>query len=121
MFCFLEINECQSTQDNLCDQTCTNTAGSYTCSCLAGYSFTSPVTCTGLYAVIYTFILYHNNWNGHVTQKSCYSNHKEEFPTEKLTPFCYYFARQGNFARHQLQRNKKIEVTWVIQKYLKIQ
>ncbi|CAB4015195.1 mucin, partial [Paramuricea clavata] len=43
-----DINECQSTQDNLCDQTCTNTVGSYTCSCLEGYSFTSPSTCTDI-------------------------------------------------------------------------
>ena len=37
-FCYeLDIDECQEAT-HLCDQTCTNTVGSYMCQCNAGYS-----------------------------------------------------------------------------------
>ncbi|XP_028416182.1 uncharacterized protein LOC114539806 [Dendronephthya gigantea] len=32
-----DINECVTTETNLCDQLCFNTEGSYTCSCIPGY------------------------------------------------------------------------------------
>ena len=34
---FSDINECHSEQENNCDQICTNTIGSYNCSCGSGY------------------------------------------------------------------------------------
>ena len=46
---FLDINECATTEGNLCDQICTNVMGSYTCSCREGYSATSPTACEGIY------------------------------------------------------------------------
>ena len=44
---FLEINECSAGTDN-CDANadCTNTVGSYNCTCKSGYSG-DGVTCTG--------------------------------------------------------------------------
>ena len=49
MFCptFSDIDEC-ATNDGGCAQTCNNTDGSYTCSCLDGYSSTdNGITCIG--------------------------------------------------------------------------
>ncbi|XP_028414143.1 uncharacterized protein LOC114537208 [Dendronephthya gigantea] len=33
-----DINECATTETNLCDQLCVNTEGSYNCSCISGYT-----------------------------------------------------------------------------------
>jgi hypothetical protein len=44
----IDINECQTGTHN-CDQLCTNTHGSFTCSCMSGYTLQSDQrTCTGI-------------------------------------------------------------------------
>ena len=50
IFCtFLDINECSGGSDN-CAQRCTNTIGSFTCSCNTGYTLSSNRrTCNGRY------------------------------------------------------------------------
>jgi hypothetical protein len=46
--CFTDINECESSSNN-CQQICTNTEGSFMCSCQAGFtSSTSGATCTDI-------------------------------------------------------------------------
>ena len=48
IFDISDVDEC-ATNDGGCAQTCTNTDGSFTCSCLDGYTSTdSGVTCTGM-------------------------------------------------------------------------
>ena len=43
----IEINECERGTD-LCEHTCTNTAGSYYCSCNTGYHLeTNDYNCSG--------------------------------------------------------------------------
>ena len=42
----LDINECETANHN-CTQTCSNTVGSYTCSCRAGYKDNGYGNCTG--------------------------------------------------------------------------
>ena len=43
----LDVNECQTLTDN-CQQVCTNTEGSYTCSCSTGFELDSDrLTCNG--------------------------------------------------------------------------
>ena len=57
MFCFiilLDVNEC-ALNNGGCDQVCTNTPGSYQCSCNSGYSKIGP-KCTGM--LIYRVIRY---------------------------------------------------------------
>ena len=45
--CFTDINECATNNGN-CGQVCTNTVGSYTCSCNSGYSLNADArTCAG--------------------------------------------------------------------------
>ena len=45
----LDINECL-TDNGGCTQTCSNTAGSYKCSCKNGYKLSNDShTCTGMY------------------------------------------------------------------------
>ena len=49
-----DVDECSQ---NACPQNCTNTPGSYQCSCWRGYEF--PVDCIGEYsefAVIYSLV-----------------------------------------------------------------
>ena len=44
----LDINECQSTSLNRCQQQCINTIGSYKCGCNTGYQLSHDgKTCTG--------------------------------------------------------------------------
>ena len=44
---FLDIDECAESTDR-CSQTCTNTQGSYTCSCVNGYTLQSDtISCKG--------------------------------------------------------------------------
>ena len=44
---FSDINECTS-NNGYCGQVCTNSVGSYTCSCRSGYSLiTDARTCAG--------------------------------------------------------------------------
>ena len=38
---------------NVCDQVCTNTAGSYTCSCEPGYKLNADNQCIGEYMHVY--------------------------------------------------------------------
>ena len=43
------MDECATNNDNDCTQTCTNTDGGFTCSCLDGYNSTdNGVTCNGM-------------------------------------------------------------------------
>ena len=53
----IDIDECAEDRDG-CTQTCTNTVGSYTCSCLSGYRLESDKhTCVGeLYNNIPTWV-----------------------------------------------------------------
>ena len=57
-FCFtLDIDECASSLDNCHDDAfCTNTPGSFTCSCSEGFTG-SDVICTGKYLQV-TFFLF---------------------------------------------------------------
>ena len=43
---YTDINECGLGLDN-CQQTCTNTPGSYNCSCLSGFELEGFSNCTG--------------------------------------------------------------------------
>ena len=43
--CVTDINEC--IEENPCDQTCTNTVGSFTCGCTAGWRLVDQTTCIG--------------------------------------------------------------------------
>ena len=51
------MDECETTESNLCDHICENTMGSYTCSCREGYEETSPTACTGF--LLYSFYNVH--------------------------------------------------------------
>ena len=44
-----DFNECNDTSNNKCDHICTNTNGSYECSCRTGYELdkTNNVSCIG--------------------------------------------------------------------------
>lgn len=44
---FPDINECEMTVDNDCTQVCTNTNGSYICSCNQGFVLTNSTMCEG--------------------------------------------------------------------------
>ena len=49
---FVDVNECQTDEHN-CNQTCSNTLGSFECSCRPGYSLQGDgVTCEGMNAFI---------------------------------------------------------------------
>ena len=52
---FVDINECETTEGNLCTQICTDMMGSYTCSCRDGYNIVGDTECEGF--VLYSFIL----------------------------------------------------------------
>ena len=45
-YIYVDINECETSGHN-CSQTCTNTPGSYTCSCRTGYEDNGYGNCTG--------------------------------------------------------------------------
>ncbi len=48
-----ENNECSSNATNSCEQLCTNTPGSYTCQCNAGFRLnTNGRTCDGMHIVV---------------------------------------------------------------------
>ncbi len=47
--CFVDINECND-GSHICNQVCTNTVGSYKCSCNNGYELgLDKKTCVGMY------------------------------------------------------------------------
>ena len=57
-FTYIDVDEC-SGGSNKCDQTCTNTEGSYTCSCNSGYTLSSDGrSCNGMYSSSVQFILH---------------------------------------------------------------
>ena len=61
----IDINECTMRTDN-CEQNCTNTVGSYNCSCNAGFSLNSNGrNCTGIsvheYICIVNFTILHTD------------------------------------------------------------
>ena len=54
MYMYTDIDECMEDIDNCTQlQECVNTAGSFTCSCIAGYQFssTSSLLCEGNYCL----------------------------------------------------------------------
>ena len=54
-FLVSDIDECE--MYSLCNQTCNNTAGGYTCSCEAGYKLATDLTsCEGTYVYLYSHI-----------------------------------------------------------------
>ena len=61
MYMYTDIDECMEDIDNCTQlQECVNTAGSFTCSCIAGYQFssTSPLLCEGNYCLSNDKIVY---------------------------------------------------------------
>ena len=53
---FVDVNECKNDSDNDCDEfngNCTNTIGSYICSCKPGYSG-NGIICIGLLLLVLT-------------------------------------------------------------------
>ena len=47
--CVSDNDECSSDDTNSCSQTCTNTAGSYTCGCNQDYQLNSDgISCSGM-------------------------------------------------------------------------
>ena len=56
----LDINEC-TLPDRVCSHFCTNTNGSYYCSCRGGYTLTDNEDCLGIYCIVYYMdhMLYH--------------------------------------------------------------
>ena len=56
----IDINECSTNGGKgQCDQICTNTIGSFTCSCQVGYSIIG-FACNGKYN--YTYKMYNHNY-----------------------------------------------------------
>ena len=50
----IDINECSEESHN-CDQICTNTVGSFKCSCADGFKLSSDGrTCSGIQRTLYT-------------------------------------------------------------------
>ena len=48
LHCIVDINECNAGTAR-CNQICTNTIGSFICSCITGYELTSDqITCVGM-------------------------------------------------------------------------
>ena len=58
--CLSDINECNTETDN-CDVNakCTNTDGSFTCTCNKGYTGDGE-TCTGMLFVTFQFLFFYN-------------------------------------------------------------
>ena len=52
---FSDINECAN---NPCDQVCTDTPGSYTCACRAGFIMDANQKCQGKHSVYFTLRIY---------------------------------------------------------------
>ena len=53
---YLEIDECK-TRNGGCEHNCTNTEGSFYCSCVDGYQLTNDVYCSGVYRTLYLNII----------------------------------------------------------------
>ena len=53
-FCFIDLDECAVNKGG-CDQVCTNTQGSYQCSCNPGYT-KSGHRCHGIFTIVIIFI-----------------------------------------------------------------
>ena len=75
---FIDANECLLNNGG-CSQLCTNTIGSYQCSCYAGYVLNSTDSCVGMFLCIlsysYNFILDINECtNGtNLCEQTCYN------------------------------------------------
>ena len=52
----LDIDECLSPILNMCDQTCQNTLGSYTCGCESGYTKWNITHCEGKCEIVFEFL-----------------------------------------------------------------
>ena len=52
-----DINECIANNNGGCQQICTNTNGSFTCSCTAGFNLISNQFCTGKNSDIIIYFL----------------------------------------------------------------
>ena len=50
---YIDIDECAINGNSLCQQHCTNTEGSYQCSCGEWYVFESPYNCTGQFYLLF--------------------------------------------------------------------
>ena len=48
VYMYLEIDEC-ITRNGGCEHNCTNTEGSFYCSCFDGYQLSNDVYCSGVY------------------------------------------------------------------------
>ena len=57
-----DINECNN---NPCDQVCTNTVGSYTCSCRTGFTLNANQKCQGKIYCNCSFWTIHNKFSMH--------------------------------------------------------
>jgi len=55
-----DVNECDTASTCTDIQTCTNTPGSYTCNCKAGYRMTGD-TCNGKYLIFFIKMLLEDN------------------------------------------------------------
>ena len=58
LLCFVstDIDECSMELDG-CTQLCTNTYGSYYCSCYSGYQLSNDnITCQGIFIIICTLV-----------------------------------------------------------------
>lgn len=60
LFNISDINECDDLQQNTCAQNCTDTVGSYTCSCREGFQPNGD-KCDGMIVHYYTLVEVHLN------------------------------------------------------------
>ena len=56
----VDINECNQGNGG-CEQSCTDTAGSFTCTCATGYQLTSGRHCSGIHIISIPILSYSMN------------------------------------------------------------
>ena len=55
----IDIDECEDSSLNKCDQLCNNTEGSYRCGCSSGFQIAADgATCTSEFLIIHTHVRY---------------------------------------------------------------